>query len=321
LRPIVCFGEALIDFLHVNQINQDGIALKEFRQFPGGAPANAAVAVAKLGGNVEFAGQVGDDSFGHFLIRCLQEYGVDTNCTLTHPTAKTALAFVSRDESGERSFEFYRDKSADMMFQQEQISDDWFTEASILHFCSNTLTNSEIAATTKACVEKAKAASSLVSFDVNLRDNLWANNCIDIALVNELTQRCDLIKYSKEEIDLLSQGTLAQYIDTLLDAGVKLILITDGAKAISYFTPKHSGEIQPPRVNAVDTNASGDTFIGAMLRCLSEVSNLSELTSNHPERLETLISFAAQCSAYTVTREGAFTAMPNFDAVKEYWPF
>ena len=158
---------------------------KNYRQYPGGAPANAAVAVAKLGGKALFAGQVGTDSFGDFLADALSQYNVDIQFLAQHQEAKTALAFVMLNKDGDRSFSFHRHQTADVLFSAEQVKDTWFKDQPIFHFCSNTLTESAIAQTTIVAVEKAKYHQSLISFDVNLRHNLWAQGHADINLVND----------------------------------------------------------------------------------------------------------------------------------------
>ena len=108
LKPLLSFGEALIDFLQIGSSNVEEDRFAEFRQFPGGAPANVAVAFARLGGEARFAGQVGNDPFGRFLENSLAHYGVDTRFLAFHPTAKTALAFVSLGSEGDRSFSSFR---------------------------------------------------------------------------------------------------------------------------------------------------------------------------------------------------------------------
>ncbi len=131
-----------------------GLQLADFRQFPGGAPANVAVAVARLGGQAKFAGQVGDDPFGQFLEEALLHYGVGTTFLHKHPSAHTTLAFVFLDADGDRSFSFYRDRTADVLFSAEQVSDQWFVDHPILHVCSNTLTNQDIASVTEYVLEQ-----------------------------------------------------------------------------------------------------------------------------------------------------------------------
>ena len=315
MRKILCFGEALIDFLTSGHNQQGPLNLPVFCQYPGGAPANAAVAVARLGGKAYFAGQVSQDMFGNFLRDALIAYGVNTSFLLQHPTASTALAFVALDDKGERSFSFHRHQTADVILRADQVSDLWFSGDTILHFCSNTLTTAAIANCTHAVVAKAKAAGNLISFDVNLRHNLWESGKADRAVVNPLVAQADLVKFCRDELDYLAQGQTEAYIESNLAAGCQLILVTDGAKPIEYFTQASKGLITPPQVQAVDTTAGGDAFIGGFLYALSGQSDLATLC-NQPQKLQQLLHFAAHCGAYAVTQPGAFTALPDLAAVK-----
>jgi fructokinase len=319
MKSVLCFGEALIDFLNTSKQNDGPLTLNNYRQYPGGAPANAAVAVAKLGGKALFAGQVGDDPFGHFLSDALTTYHVDTRFLAKHPTAKTAIAFVLLDESGDRSFSFHRHQTADVLFSIDQISEQWFVDEPIFHFCSNTLTEDTIANTTLAAVDKARDNNSLVSFDVNLRHNLWLEGKADIQLINHLVVKADLIKFSRDEIDYLAQGNMNSYIQQCFKSGVSLIIITDGEHDIEYYTAHGGNKISAPTVVAEDTTAGGDAFSGSLLYALSHFSQPKTILHSH-ETLDVLIKFSSHCGAHTVTKPGAFPALPSFDDVKEYWP-
>ncbi|MDF2178611.1 carbohydrate kinase [Aliiglaciecola sp. CAU 1673] len=310
MKKILCFGEALIDFLNTGKASQGPLALNDFRQYPGGAPANAAVAVAGLGGRAFFAGQVGQDPFGDFLQQALQAYGVDTRYLCRHPSAKTALAFVMLDGAGERSFSFYRQDSADLLFDATSMGDDCFEAGGILHICSNTLTTEAIAKTTQDLVARAKTAGNLVSFDVNLRHNLWASGQADRQRVNALVQQADMVKFSKEELDYLSQGKTRQYLDHCLAKGCQLLLVTDGPGAIQYHCRAGSGEVSPPKVQAVDTTAGGDAFIGGVLYALGCLED-SVAALNDPKQLESILTLASHCGAHAVMRPGAFPALPD----------
>lgn len=319
MKTVVCFGEALIDFLNTGT-HQDGpLSLNDYRQYPGGAPANAAVAVAKLGGKAFFAGQVGADAFGDFLEHALVEYGVNTQYLARHPSAKTALAFVTLDKDGDRSFAFYRQDSADVLFTPQQVDGHWFDQQPIFHFCSNTLTDDVISQTTLAAVEKAKHHQSLVSFDVNLRHNLWAIGHADIDTVNRLVFKADLIKFSRDELVYLAGDSIDDYISQCFSHGVSLVVITDGEHDIEYHTPQGKGSFSVPKVKAVDTTAGGDSFSGSLLFALSHFSQPKEIL-NSPQQLVALILFASHCGAHTVTKPGAFPALPSFDDIKQYWP-
>jgi sugar/nucleoside kinase (ribokinase family) len=173
MKKVIAFGEALIDMLSTTVTDESNQTHEAFIKFPGGAPANVAAAVGKLGAPSYFAGKVGQDMFGDFLIETLQACNVKTDYMLQTSEAKTALAFVSLDGEGERSFEFYRDASADLLFTAEDFQDAWFEEPGLFHFCSNTLTQSQIRDVTIAGIRKAREAGFLISFDVNLRHNLW----------------------------------------------------------------------------------------------------------------------------------------------------
>ncbi|MCL1036814.1 carbohydrate kinase [Shewanella submarina] len=314
MKEVLCFGEALIDFLNTGKTEQDGLTLNEFRQYPGGAPANAAVAIAKLGGKARFAGQVGNDGFGRFLGEALNHYGVDTQALLCHPRAKTALAFVTLDEEGERSFAFYRDQSADMVLKPEQVSPQWFSNQPIVHFCSNTLTTSEIAESTRQFVQLAKHQGCLVSFDVNLRHNLWPAGKADIKRVNELVLSANLLKFSREEFEYLAGDEPQRFIKQCFQGNCRLLMITDGGKELEYFTPDTSGIIYPPRVTTVDTTAGGDGFIGGLLFALAAEPEPQDALQT---KLIELLTFACHCGALAVTRPGAFPALAVLNEIQQ----
>ncbi|MEO1201624.1 MAG: carbohydrate kinase [Pseudomonadota bacterium] len=318
MKRVVCFGEALIDFLNTGHFREGELSLNAFTQFPGGAPANAAVAVARLGGDAAFAGQVGNDQFGHFLLESLRLYGVDTSLAAVHPDAPTALAFVFLDDDGERSFSFRRDRTADIVMTQENVSPDWFRDRPIVHFCSNTLTDEHIAAVTEYVVDEARHADATLSFDVNLRHNLWASGKADVKRVNALVRRADLAKLSREELDYLCEGDELAYLESCFAAGLKVALVTDGAKDLQIHAGCKHRSVTPPRVEAVDTTGGGDAFIGAVLYGLATQDDIAAYLTD-VDRLQRLVLSAAHCGAIAVTRQGAFPSFPTLDDVAENW--
>ncbi|SBS25529.1 5-dehydro-2-deoxygluconokinase [Marinomonas spartinae] len=309
---VMAFGEALIDFLS-NGATQAG-ELESFTKYPGGAPANVAVAVARLGGNSHFAGQVGDDAFGHFLKDSLDSYGVNTSSMLMTKEAKTALAFVSLDPSGERSFEFYRHPSADILFREDNFDAAWFAGQGVFHTCSNTLTEDAITQATLAGVSMARAANWIVSIDVNLRINLWQDHKVNTQRVIDWMQSGDVVKASLEELAVLASDPFA-LIDESLAAGVSLFVLTDGGNPIRYFTKAYGqGEIITPKMNVKDTTAAGDAFVGGLLYQLSQqCADRASLTGLSQDTLLDIIRFAAACGADSVTKLGAYPSLPSFE--------
>ena len=192
---ILCFGEALIDF-HSEGRDERGFP-RSFVPFAGGAPANVAVAVARLGGNGAFAGMLGKDLFGDFLLDSLQQAGVDCAGVARTDEARTALAFVALDGNGERSFSFYRPPSADLLFRPEHFRQEDFRQAAVFHVCSNSMTDPALAEATRDGMRRARDAGALVSFDLNLRPALWPDGVDARPEVWPALQLADVVKLSE----------------------------------------------------------------------------------------------------------------------------
>lgn len=314
MMKVISFGEALIDMLSNRVAGTAPDGPETFTRFPGGAPANVAVAVAKLGGRSYFAGKVGRDMFGDCLRDAMAAAGVRTDYLLQTDQAKTALAFVSLDARGERSFEFYRSPSADLLFRPEEFRPAWFAEPGLFHFCSNTLTEPGIRATTLAGIEQARAAGYLISFDVNLRHNLWPAGVDPTPFLWQAIARSDLLKLCREELAFLCRDrTETQVLERIRAAGVSLILITDGGDPLCYQGTRLAGRLHPPATRVVDTTAAGDAFTGGVLYALAErgIDRDRLAALDDRDQLEAILDLGMRCGAFTVTRKGAFDALPT----------
>ncbi|TLF48306.1 carbohydrate kinase [Halomonas urmiana] len=311
MLPVIAFGEALVDMLSSRLGNAADDAPETFTPYAGGAPANVAVACARLGVPSRFLGMLGDDHFGDFLAAELAAQGVELSGVCRTREARTALAFVSRDASGERTFDFYRPPAADLLYRLEHLPPGVFADPAILHLCSNSLTDPEIAETTLAMAEMAARAGRLVSVDANLRHNLWPNGRADGTLVTRLLDTADLLKLSREEVDdLRGDHPEDAWLAERLAAGVKLIVITDGGDDVRALGAGLSLSVTPPAVKPVDTTAGGDAFIGGLLARLAE-DGAEEGWHHDTARLEEALAFACRCGAHAVTRPGSYVALPT----------
>lgn len=321
MKRIVCFGEALIDF-HGHGPADAGQP-PAFLPYPGGAPANVAVAAARLGADVAFVGMLGKDMFGDMLLRGLHEAGVDTRHVRRTDAANTALAFVSHDQHGERSFSFYRPPSADLLFRDSDFDPELFASASIFHTGSCSLTEPAIAAATLAGMQRARGAGALVSFDMNLRSALWPRGVDPSQQLWSALAAADLVKLSTEELGFIAAplGGEQGAIDRLWRDRARLLLVTDGAAPIRWFTPSASGVLPVFHVRAIDCTGAGDAFVGGLLHGLAaqaiDAGSLDVLSSD-PARRDTWLCFAAACGALAVTRTGSFAAMPDRAAVERF---
>ena len=307
---LIAFGEALIDFLST-KTNSDA-SHESFVKYPGGAPANVAVAAARLGVNSHFVGQVGDDSFGRFLADCLAGYGVNTQGMRFSQEAKTALAFVSLDDEGERTFEFYRQASADILYRAEYFESTWFNQSQgIFHTCSNTLTDANISQATLAGMALASDANWLISCDVNLRANLWPDNAPNKERVIDWMMQAHIIKASLEELAELSDDPMALIQQTLAHQA-QVFVLTDGAKSVRYFTSSITGEVATPKVDVKDTTAAGDAFVGGLLaQLIAKAPNVTACAELDKSSWNDIIAYAVASGACAVTEYGAYPALPN----------
>lgn len=310
MTPVIAFGEALVDMLS-SRLGDATEGPETFTPYAGGAPANVAVACARLGVPSRFLGMLGDDYFGDFIATELAAHGVDLSGTARTREARTALAFVSRDAAGERTFDFYRPPAADLLYRLEHLPAGVFAEPAIVHFCTNSLTEPAIAETTLAMADMANRAGCLVSVDANLRHNLWESGVANITLTTRLLDQAGLVKLSTDELDYLrGDHPMEAWLAERLAAGVRLIVITDGAGPVRALGVGRDFRVDPPRVQAVDTTAGGDAFIGGLLAELAE-RGIEGDWHQDDTFLRRTVEFACRCGAHAVTRPGAYAALPD----------
>jgi fructokinase len=312
---IVCFGEALIDFLAQPAATPD--APRAFLQFAGGAPANVAVAAARLGAQAQFVGMLGADMFGDFLLERLRDAGVDTTRIVRTDAARTALAFVQLDADGERHFNFYRPPAADLLFRGVHFHDATFAGAAVFHVCSNSLTEAGVAQATLQGMARARAAGAVVSFDLNLRLALWPEDAEPRPRLWDALMEADLVKLARNELDYLAavmDGGEEAVVQRIFEGHSRLLVITDGAATLQWRTRDGRGEVPAFRVRAVDTTAAGDAFVGGVLFRLAQLgvdgARFPRFVSDAATIVDAL-RFGAAVGALAVTKQGAFAAMPT----------
>lgn len=314
MPEIIALGELLIDFVPT----VSGVTLIEapaFKKAPGGAPANVAVGVARLGVTSGFMGKVGEDPFGHFLAQTLSESGVDVSALRYAREARTALAFVSLKADGERDFMFYRHPSADMLYQPDEVDAAYIRSARIFHYGSISLISEPSRSATFHAIEIAQQAGLLVSYDPNLRLNLWPGEEAAQQGIMMGWPRANLIKVSQEELEFLS-GTqdLLAGAQRLWHSNLSLMVITHGKYGCSYVTKDFNGEVPGFTVEPVDTTGAGDGFVAGLLRGLYR---LPEALKNE-ELLRQVCRYANAVGALTTTQRGAIPALPNAEHVEEF---
>ena len=313
IYDITTFGEILIDFTSQG-INEDGQML--YARNPGGAPANVAVAAARLGAHTAFMGKAGKDMHGEFLRSVLQREKVDTKGLLLDEDYFTTLAFVEVNESGERTFSFARKPGADTKLQKEEVDVDVLDRTNIFHVGSLSLTDQPARDTTFYAVKRAKNKGSVISYDPNYRASLWPDEATAKRHMRSLIPYVDLMKISDEETELLTDyKDVREAAKILYEQGVKVVAVTLGGEG-AYLYSKDGGCVVPgfSVKQIADTNGAGDSFWGGFLYKVStSEKNLDELTQ---EDLKDFARFGNAVASLCVEKKGAIPAMPELAQVE-----
>jgi len=305
---VVCMGELLIDFVALER----GVSVGEasgFQKAPGGAPANVAVAVSRLGYEAAFLGQVGDDPFGHYLAEVLSSEGVDIHGLRFSQEARTPLAFVSLTAEGERSFVFYRHPSADMLLRADQVALEVLVGKKIFHFGSISLIDDPSRSATLMTAQSAHTHGLVISYDPNLRMELWPN--ADAARTGMMTgmNYAHIVKLSDDEVQFLTGGN---DIAPLWRAETQIIAVTHASKGATLYTRKDKLDVPGFSVRALDSTGAGDGFVAGML------VGILEFWGNHMAHLPEIARFANAVGALATTQLGAIPALPSRTAVDRF---
>jgi fructokinase len=299
---VTCLGELLVDF------SPQGGAL--YRANPGGAPANVAVCVQRLGGRAAFLGQVGDDPFGHMLRGVLLEEGVDVDGLHLSPDAPTALAFVHLSEDGERSFSFRRDGTADTRYAEEQVDAARIEASRVFHFGSLSLVDAPCRNATERALEIARRAGCLISFDPNLRASLWPSVHAAREIILRILDRVHLLKASAEEATFLSGLDEPENAarSLLEEHDLELAVVTmsgRGAVACARDSTLHAAALEVEDVR--DTTGAGDAFVGGFLFGLIHAGSATRWT---PDVVAEAMRWGVVTAGLSVANLGAIPSLP-----------
>ncbi|MEG2675432.1 MAG: carbohydrate kinase [Clostridia bacterium] len=303
MSKLICIGECLIDFL------PNGEELSYCAK-AGGAPANVCACVAKLGGEACYLGKVGKDIFADFLVEKMRACNIDTRFVIRSDEAKTGLAFVTLDKSGDRTFSFYRDPSIDMLLTENEVDQSMFDKGDILHFCSVDLIESPVKYAHKKAIACAMRNDSLVSFDVNVRLPLWKTPDDCKKAIFEFLPFANILKITDEELEFLTNITDEKLaVEKILQAAqhCSLVLLTKGSKGVTVYDKSlESFSFDAVAVKVVDTTGAGDCFIGCVLHKI--IADKLPLTL---KAIAPAVEFAIFGCGVIIGRKGALEQMPT----------
>ncbi len=312
---ILCVGEAIIDF-H----SQERCDLKDaatFLKTLGGAPANLAIGLTRLGVHCGFIGAVGEDPFGRFIIQQLQQEGVDTRGIQTKIGRRTRLAFVANDKNGDPDFAFWEESPADTCLTRSDIPWELIADARILHLSSFLLHSPAMSDLALWLAKHAATYGTLVSFDPNLRIKLWPSRQRARSMLRRMTKHVSVFRGNAKEGQFITGARSAEAaVEALVEMGPELVVLTEGDKGCYYGTRRVKGFVPAFKVKVVDGTGCGDGFTAALLAEI--VRRGKDLPHLQQEDLAGMCEKANAVGALVATKAGAAAAMPTARAVDRF---
>jgi len=318
---VVCFGETLVDFLP----SAPGKRVREvdaWHPCPGGSPANVAVGLARLGLRSAMLGVVGADEFGHFLRDRLASEGVDVSHLRQTAEARTGLVFISLDAKGERTFTFFRTRSAEFLLGEADVDPAFLRGARVVHCGSNSLQKDAAREATVRMLGVARDAGLIVSCDPNLRLHAWEDPSELQGLLARMLPLCTVVKLSDDEIGFVT-GTSSpdEALARLASMGVRLPVVTLGAQGAVALWKGEPLRVPAPTVPVVDTTGAGDGFVAGLLHGLARwFGGAHALEAATHEELRALLVFACEVGARVVGRLGAVEGLPRAEELARVMP-
>jgi fructokinase len=311
---IVCLGELLVDMFPA-ELGRKLEDVSAFRPKPGGAPANVAVAAARLGARSAFIGKVGDEAFGHHLVDVLAQEGVETRGMRFDPQARTTMAFIAMPDENTSEFVFYRNPGADMLLRKEELDRELLAGTHAFHFGSISLIQEPSRSATLEALDIARQAGALVSFDVNYRPSLWNSRKEAYERIVAAIPYVDLLKLNEGELELLTGSKDLATAESLLHDGPELCVVTLGREG-SFFRIADGGEHVPAfKVATVDATGCGDGFVAGLL-CQLVCSGQQERLSL--ARMREALRYANAVGAITSLTQGVIPALPTARQVQAF---
>lgn len=313
---VLCLGEILFDLI-ADQLGRELAEVESWTPYPGGAPANVACALVKLGTAAGFIGCVGQDETGDELVALLETIGVDITGVQRHPTAPTRQVYVTRSLSGDRNFAGFGEtpttEFADTRLESKQLPEALFANADYLVTGTLELAYPQSQQAIFRAIALAKQHQVKVFIDINWRPVFWQNLEEAVPAIEKVLAQADLIKCSDDEAQLFFKTD--NPVEIAQKLGVRGVLVTAGERGCTYSLGDYSGEIPAFKIEVVETTGAGDSFVAGFLhQCAKE----GEKIFQSPEAAKNAVNYASVVGALTTTKPGAIAAQPTAQEVEAF---
>lgn len=314
---VLCLGEILFDLI-ADQLGRSLEQVESWTAYPGGAPANVACALVKLGTPAGFIGCVGEDEPGNTLVQLLQDIGVDSTGIQRHSTAPTRQVYVVRSETGDREFagfgELDTSQFADAFLEASKLPVSLFENADFLVLGTLELAYPQTRQAVTQALKLADQYDVKVLVDINWRPMFWPDTNAAKPLIQELLKHVDFLKIAKEEAELLFDTTDAGAIAHRLGS-IEGVLVTDGDKGCGYCLSDNESKLPAFSVATQDTTGAGDGFVAGFVHqlCQQGLKCIADADS-----ARNVVRYATAVGALTTLKPGAIAAQPTVDEVEAF---
>ncbi|MBD3882368.1 carbohydrate kinase [Phormidium tenue FACHB-886] len=314
---VLCLGEILWDYL-ADHPAASVSEVTSWTRYPGGAPANVACALVKLGTPAGFIGCVGEDEAGQVLVELLQSLGINTKGIQRHASHPTRLVEVLRDAAGDRQFAGFAGgdttQFADAYLQAELIPEHLFSTAKFLTMGTLEAAYEETGKAITHSLALANQHSLQVVMDVNWRSMFWTTPDTAKSTILDLVQRINFLKLSIEEAEWLYDATDAGAI-AQQNTHLSGVLVTAGEHGCTYCFGENQGSVPAFKIEVEDTTGAGDGFVAGFIHQLCQRGTAALRDS---EAARSIVRYASAVGALTTTRPGAIDAQPTAPEVEAF---
>jgi len=306
---IVTLGEALIDFIYVDEDSN-----QLYKPVPGGSPMNTSIALSRLDVPSAFISGISTDMFGKMLTKHLTDNGVDIRAAVPKDNP-TTLAFA-KIVNGIAEYAFFANDSADRSITESEIQtaiDKLPVKPSCFQIGSISLLLEPGAAAIYSIVCK-REPNIPVSFDPNIRASLVKDRDSYLTRLEALFRQSDIVKISDEDIKwIFPELSLETAADAILQFGVSVCVITAGKRGVYWFSQDQQEYLAARDISIVDTIGAGDTFHAGLLAYLYLSGNLTQekLKCMNQETAVNALKYASMAAEINCCRQGANP--PNTD--------
>ncbi len=320
MTQIICIGEVLFDRIS----DEPGVPLESVRSwtpYPGGAPANVACGLSKLGTEAAFIGAIGQDALGGELSETLRSQGVNLSGLQLIAGYPTRSVLVTRSAQGDRAFAAFggdrsTDSFADTRLSADNLPKDLFTSGCYLVTGTLGLASPDSAGAIHYAIDLVRQQGGTIVTDLNWRSVFWPDPSFAAPLILDLLTKTDILKLTDEEAQLFFNTEDPQEIQAR-HPHLRAVLLTQGEKGCKYWISGNVGEMPAFKIDVEDTTGAGDAFLAGFLH--QYVQHPDVFTD--PAQAQAAIRYASAAGALTTLKRGAIAALPTPEELAAFLHF